>query len=380
MPSQDYDARALALPIDEPPPSSRRSISPAWTRRSARRSIYGDGPESFKDRMFRRYETVQRQVVKIYKKLTPVQRILVVTTLIIINVLVILFLVFNERIFQWVTPVAKRWRDMPFGWAILWALIFCVSFPPLLGYAMLVTITGFVFGFPNGWFIAATATVAGSTTAFILSRGVLRGFVERLLENDTRFAALALVLKHDGLKLLIMIRLSPLPYSPSNGALSTFPTITPMQFAIATAAATPKLMLGIFVGAQLGILAEKGGQMDAKTRAVSWISMIIGVTAGIVTGSIMYKKTKQRVKELEAQERANARRVSHERLEREYADDPDALEAAETLREDEDDISLRNAYLDEEQGYRDELTDVDDDAADVDIFDPGEDDEVDDRN
>ena len=37
------------------------------------------------------------------------------------------------------------------AWLVLWALIFTVSFPPLIGYSSLLTIAGFVYGFPNGF-------------------------------------------------------------------------------------------------------------------------------------------------------------------------------------------------------------------------------------
>ena len=163
------------------------------------------------------------------------------------------------------------------------------------------------------------------------------------MEKDKRFAALALTIKHDGLKLLIMIRLCPLPYSLSNGALSTIPTVTWLRFAIATVIVSPKLLVHIFIGAQLGRLAEHGGEMDAKTKAVSYISIVVGAIMGIATGWIIYRQTTKRAQELEAQERDHTRRESGDGLREEYADDPGELEAAERLREDvqEDDISLR---------------------------------------
>jgi hypothetical protein len=34
---------------------------------------------------------------------------------------------------------------------IMGSLIFVVSFPPLIGYSSLLTIAGFVYGFPNGY-------------------------------------------------------------------------------------------------------------------------------------------------------------------------------------------------------------------------------------
>lgn len=179
--------------------------------------------------------------------------------------------------------------------------------------------------------------------------------VHRLLANDTRFAALAITLKHDGLKLLVMIRLCPLPYSLCNGAVATFPTVHWASYALATAIVTPKLMLHIFIGAQLEKIAESGGKMDPRTKALSYISIAIGAIAGVVTGWFMYRKTKERAAQLEAEERAGVRSSSIEDLENEYADDPAALEAAERLREDEDDISLRSGWDDEyTDEYRDE--------------------------
>lgn len=204
------------------------------------------------------------------------------------------------------------------------------------------------------WYIAATATVAGSTVSFLLSRNLLKNMVHRLIAKDKRFAALALTLKHDGIKLLVMIRLCPLPYSLSNGAIATFPTVHWASFSLATAIVSPKLMLHVFIGSQLEKIAAGGGKMDAKTKAVSYISIAIGLCAGAATAWFMYKKTKERAAQLEAEEIAGVRRSSIEDLEREYADDPDALEAAETLREEEDDISLRTGWGDEEFEYHDD--------------------------
>ncbi|KAF2869266.1 hypothetical protein BDV95DRAFT_608833 [Massariosphaeria phaeospora] len=356
MPAEDYDARALALPLDDESPG--RNSSPVWTRQSAsfRRndsSSSRSSAPSWKDRIMENVDKFQRA----YWRLSLTKRVLLSIGGVICFILSIVFLVYNERIFHAMLPFAKKWRDITAGWLILWALIFVVSFPPLIGYSSLLTMAGFIYGFPNGWFIAASATIAGSTASFILSRSILKNMVQRLIANDKRFAALALTLKYDGLKLLIMIRMCPLPYSLSNGAIATFPTVHWTTFSLATAIVSPKLMLHIFIGSQLEKIAESGGKMDPKTKALSYISIAIGAVAGVATGWFMYRKTKQRGKQLEDEERAGARRSSVEDLENEYADDPEALGAAETLREDEDDISLRSGWGND---YHDEPTDAED--------------------
>ena len=142
----------------------------------------------------------------------------------------------------------------------------------------------------SSWPIVASATIVGSTCSFIFSRTILSGLVHRLVANDKRFEALSLVLKHDGLKLLVMIRLCPLPYSLSNGAISTFPTVQPLGFALATAAATPKLFIAIFIGSRLAAIAKSGEKMDVATKVVNWASIIIGVMLGVFTGWFIYKR------------------------------------------------------------------------------------------
>lgn len=150
MPAADYDGRALALPLDD----EETGDSPIWSRRSTssfRRNPSQHEQPSMRQRIMSNYDKLNRRVVDQYNKLTTVQKMLIFVGSIAIAVLGILFLVYNEAIFAKLLPYAKKWRDVPAGWLILWALIFGVSFPPLIGYGTLVTIAGFVYGFPNGY-------------------------------------------------------------------------------------------------------------------------------------------------------------------------------------------------------------------------------------
>jgi uncharacterized membrane protein YdjX (TVP38/TMEM64 family) len=111
------------------------------------------------------------------------------------------------------------------------------------------------------------------------------------MEYDTRFAALALTLEYDGLKLLCMIRLCPLPYSLCNGAMSTFPTVHPLKYGLATAIITPKLLVGPFIGSRLRILSDNNEQMSTGAKAVNIISVIVSISIGIFTGWYIYRKS-----------------------------------------------------------------------------------------
>ncbi|KAK5134350.1 hypothetical protein LTR08_006530 [Meristemomyces frigidus] len=242
----------------------------------------------------------------------------------------------------------------------------------MIGYSTCVTIAGFVFGM-KGWFIVSTATVLGSTASFLVSRTVLRSYVSKLAEKSKRFQALSLVLKHDGLKLLVMIRLCPLPYSLANGAISTIPTVTWQNFMLATAIASLRLLLHVFVGARLGDIAENGDKMDFKSKMVSYTSILIGMVAGVATGYFIYVRTQARAKQLEAEEAAAAtggQRTSESGAE--YIDDPED-DAANAPRPD-DAVSMHTTYerdLEGGRGYADDFTD-DEDARERDVFDVGD--------
>lgn len=58
--------------------------------------------------------------------------------------------------------------------------------------------------------------------------------------------------------------------------MSTFPTVSPLAFMLATTLISPKLMIHVFIGYRLGVLAEADEKMDAKTKALNWASIIGG--------------------------------------------------------------------------------------------------------
>jgi len=257
----DYQSAAAALaipPMPSPPLSPATapaspdpdSAVPPWVRprvsSSARRlsarpyTLHRtqSNQQPLAARVFRAANAAGEKVLRLFWQLSPAYRVLAVLGVAASFVLGIVFLVFSSRILAALGPVAKSWREMPMGWVIVWLLAFVAAFPPLIGYSSAVTISGFVYGFPLGWPIAASATVAGSTAAFLASRGAFSGYVHRLVGRDTRFVALGQVLRRDGITVLTLIRFCPLPYSLSNGFLATIPSIRTWAFALSTALST----------------------------------------------------------------------------------------------------------------------------------------------
>lgn len=246
-----------------------------------------------------------QQSVEMYAGLPRAKQILVAAGGAALAAVAVTLLVFSHRIFTLLGPVAVSWRALPGGWLIIWGLTFLVAFPPLIGYSTACTVAGFVYGFPLGWPIVASATVLGSSAAFFAARTVFSGYVDRLVGRDRRFVALGQVLRHDGLGVLALVRFCPLPYSLSNGFLATVPSIQPLPFALATAFSSPKLLVHVFIGSRLALLAEKGDEMTFGDRMVNFLSMVVGGTVGMGVGYFIYRRTMARAAEI-AREEAEA--------------------------------------------------------------------------
>ncbi|KAJ5206228.1 hypothetical protein N7491_003151 [Penicillium cf. griseofulvum] len=357
----DYQSTARALSLSpsspDPIPSSPGSDAhPPWSRARRNSSRPSRPGASYREQIIDRGTKLYYRINKIWEEMTLWKKIGTVFAALLVGASGIAFMVFTGKLFIWLGPVAEKWETSWLAAFVLWLCVFFVSFPPLVGWSTFGTVAGFIFGIWKGWLIYASATILGSTVSFYVSRTILSGFVHRLMERDTRFAALALTLKYDGLKLLCMIRLCPLPYSICNGAVSTFPTVQPLMYGLATAIISPKLLVPAFIGSRIRLLSEKGEEMSAGSKAVNIGSIILTVGIGIFTGWYIYQRTLARAKELEAQEREDIRgslESDHatRRPHRRFSEDPNVNKASTTLARDEE----------ERIGF----TDLDDDNVDL---------------
>ncbi|KAH7035029.1 uncharacterized protein B0I36DRAFT_317456 [Microdochium trichocladiopsis] len=308
--SDDASPRPLGLPGSNLPPWARGSNSNndssgrRPTAASRRLSTPYSRPDNtpFGRRILQYSLNFLNKSLRLFYSLTPMQQGLAVLAGLASIALTVVFLIYSHRIFAWLQPIAVGWRALPAGWLIIFAMTFVAAFPPMIGYSTCLTISGFVYGFPGGWPVVAAATVAGSTAAFIASRTVLSRYVHALIGSDKRFVALGQILRRDGVYVLAAVRLCPLPFSLSNGFLATIPSISPPAFALATALASPKIFIHIFIGSRMAKLAESGDAMSLGDKIINYTSMALGGILGTVLGLVIYRRTMARAEELMREE------------------------------------------------------------------------------
>ncbi|KAF3074974.1 Golgi apparatus membrane protein tvp38 [Trichoderma lentiforme] len=361
---------------ETPPLSSSETRFPhpqRWSRRDASHRLSGSisrsqrissGAQGWVRDQWTTYLRWSEKMYAAFWKMSLLQRSLVVFVILLGWTFIILSILYSEAFFAWLATVSKSWREIPGGWLIAFMLIFVTSVPPIIGYSTANTIAGFVYGFPNGWPIAASACIIGSLAAFMACRTVLSGHVNKLIGNDHRFVALGQVLRRDGILYLTGIRFCPLPFSLSNGFLATIPSISPLSFVISTALSTPKLLIHIFIGSRLAIIAEQGDAMPLRDKIVNYTGMIIGGAIGAAAGFIIYRRTMARAEEL-AREEATINAAEEGIGGYEDTDDTlmDPEDAADVMGDD--DVSLwdnqgddgwGDAYDDDEEDVTTKLT------------------------
>ncbi|KAK3988067.1 hypothetical protein QBC44DRAFT_330041 [Cladorrhinum sp. PSN332] len=338
--------------------SARRLSTTSHRFRTRSSSLNSDNtaPKSMLQTVLTTALSLSRRAVAFFFSLPLLHRALVVVALLVVFAFGLVFLIYSHALFTALGPLAETIRNSSWGWIPISFLIMATGFPPLIGYSTAVTIAGFVYGFPWGWPLAALSTVVGSTAAFMTSRGWLKGYVHNTVGKDRRFVALGQVLRRDGIGVLAMIRLCPLPYSLSNGFLATIGSIGPGRFALATGLTTPKLLVHVFIGSRLALLAESGDKMTGRDKMINYASMLIGGAVGFTVGLLIYRRTMARAAELAREGGEDDLEAGDGLLgdeEDEYDENrlvnPDDLDVANIMNDD-DDISLWDT---ESGGYHD---------------------------
>ncbi len=153
----------------------------------------------------------------------------------------------------------------------------------LLPASALTLAAGFLFGPAQGTALVSVASTTGAIAAFLLARSALRPFVQRALAGaGSRFQRMDASLGEDGMRLVLLIRLSPLfPYSLTNYALG-LTSVRLLPYALATwAGALPGTFAFVYLGStadaaasglpptKLALFALGAAATLAVTRAVS---------------------------------------------------------------------------------------------------------------
>jgi uncharacterized membrane protein YdjX (TVP38/TMEM64 family) len=156
----------------------------------------------------------------------------------------------TAELFQWLADAG------PAGVAI-YAAVFAAAAVCLVPGSILTVGAGAAYGLVWGTLIASTSSVGAATAAFLVARTMARRRVAAWVRSDPRFAALDGAIGEHGLKLVILVRLSPvIPFNVLNYALG-LTRVRLRDYALGSfLGMLPVTVLYVYIGSLAGQLAS----------------------------------------------------------------------------------------------------------------------------
>ncbi|EIW58061.1 uncharacterized protein TRAVEDRAFT_72912 [Trametes versicolor FP-101664 SS1] len=272
------DARYLTR-TPSPTPSEAEVLSPQKKKRRGFLLALLN-PETFKD---------------------PKELIRLVITVVIIAI-VVLFIVYQQKIVEWLRPFADWMRRTPGGWLIPIAILIVMSFPPLFGHEIIAVLCGDVWGIWIGFGIVAAGTLFGELANYFVFRWFCMARGKKWEEKKLQYALLAEVVRQGGFLIAVIIRFSAIPGHFTTAVFASC-GMGVFTFLGAATLSLPKQLATVYLGA-----AQSTDNVSKKTKTIKTIVIIITIVVTIFAMHYVKVQT-ERIKEEVIYRRRKARQA-----------------------------------------------------------------------
>ncbi|CAO3596397.1 unnamed protein product [Absidia cylindrospora] len=193
-----------------------------------------------------------------------------------------------------VQQFALDMRSNPYGPFILAAIIAIMSIPPMLGFTFMVMMTGFVYDFPMGILPAVSGAFMGSLLCFGLVRKLrFDRFIPMSTSQEKKYQAMQEAIKEGGWKMMVLIRICPIPWQFTNMFLSLMPTVTPQDYILTGLIASWKVTVEVWAGSQLANLSD--ASLPPSARRLTLVTLAIGLVIMACVIRWIYQVTMRKV-------------------------------------------------------------------------------------
>ena len=118
-------------------------------------------------------------------------------------------------------PQAEAWIGQQGAWApLVYVLIYCLCASCLVSVDVLSFAAGVMFGLWWGFLYAYIGSFLSGALIFIIAHNLPRGRLDKLIQQHPKLARINEATSKHGLKIMFLLRLSPLPFAPLSYALS----------------------------------------------------------------------------------------------------------------------------------------------------------------
>lgn len=229
----------------------------------------------------------------------------VAITKLIIGVIVLTGLVLLGRLWGQHIPGVERFISGLGLWGpIIFTLLFIALMPFFVPNASFALIAGALFGLWWGTLIVVIAGLISELILFSLGHRVLRERVNNTLGQYPKLLAIRKAVTKKPIKLMILLRLSPIPFTPICYLLSTT-KISYRKYIMGYIGFIP----GNFVTVYFGFVAKHVAKMAGKSDNISSPELaiaIIGLVACVLLITYISHAAKQAIAEVQAEESGKA--------------------------------------------------------------------------
>jgi uncharacterized membrane protein YdjX (TVP38/TMEM64 family) len=194
------------------------------------------------------------------------------------------------RFAQWVNGLGA-WGPVVFiaGYAIA-AVVFAPG-------SVLTLAAGAIFGIVRGVIYAFLGATLGAVLAFLVSRHLARGAVERRLAGNERFAAVDRAIGESGGRIVFLLRLSPLfPYNLTNYAMG-LTRVRFIDYALASVGMLPGALLYVYYGKLAGDVAAAAGGAGVKHDTRYYVVLALGLVATLAVTAVVTRIARKALRE-----------------------------------------------------------------------------------
>ncbi len=185
-------------------------------------------------------------------------------------------------------PAFATWVESLGIWGpFVFATGYAIATVAMVPGALLTLFAGAIFGLATGITTVFIGASVGATLAFLVSRYVARSWVERKLDGHEKFAAVDGAVGKEGLKIVVLLRLSPLfPFNLLNYALGL--TSVPLRaYVLAHLAMLPGTFLYVYYGRLAGAVAEVASGTGAQRDSGYYALFGLGLVATLVVTTVV---------------------------------------------------------------------------------------------
>lgn len=241
------------------------------------------------------YQPVDWKTIVYSKKYIPIWILCVV-----IIIASVLLSVYQEKIIAHLRPFSAKVRNITAGWLIPIAILFVLSFPPLMGDEIVEILCGVIYGLWIGFGIVAAGHLFGQIGNWFLFKYALRRKSAKLERTNLNYGAMARMVREGGLWIIVVIRLSAIPPHFSTAVFSTC-DVKFWHFLLATFLSLPKQIFLVYLGTLL--VKEKKKNSTPQT-----IVLVLVLILTIAMALWIWKKMKA-IKTILLQEQEQRRRA-----------------------------------------------------------------------